>query len=78
MTTITASLARKCFPELLNRVGFGQERILVERRGKAVAAIISLEDLRRLEAMEDAIDSAILRRARAENTGFTTIEGAGG
>ncbi|HEY9692514.1 MAG TPA: type II toxin-antitoxin system Phd/YefM family antitoxin [Oculatellaceae cyanobacterium] len=74
MNTIAASIARKLFPDLLNRVGFGHERILVERRGKPIAAIVSIEDLQRLEALEDLIDSAALRKAKEENTGFTTLE----
>jgi prevent-host-death family protein len=74
MTTMTISDARNNLPELLNRVGYGQERILVERHGKPIAAIISLEDLRRLEAIEDAFDSAVLRRAVEENDGFVNLE----
>jgi prevent-host-death family protein len=74
MTTMTVSEARNKLPELLNRVGFGHERILVERHGKPVAAIVSLEDLKRLEALEDAIDSAVLRRAVEENESFVSLE----
>lgn len=74
MTTTTVSEARQNFPELLNRVGYGQERIVIERHGKPVAVIISPEDLQRLEALEDAIDSELLRRAITESTGFVTPE----
>lgn len=38
--------------ELVNRVAFSRERLIVMRRGKPVAALISLEDLRRLETLE--------------------------
>ena len=74
MTNTTVSDARNNLPELLNRVGFGQERILIERHGKPIAAIVSLEDLKRLEALEDAVDSAELRKAVAENSGFVALE----
>ena len=37
----------------LNRVAFGDERLLVLRRGKPVAAVVSVEDLRRLEALDE-------------------------
>ena len=74
MTSTTVSEARNNLPELLNRVGEGQERILIERHGKPIAAIVSLEDLSRLEALEDAIDSAELRSAGKENSGFVTLE----
>ena len=74
MVTTTVSDARNNLPELLNRVGYGHERILLERHGKPVAAIISPEDLKRLEAIEDVIDSAKLRRAVEENDDFVTLE----
>ena len=40
--------------ELVNRVAFSRERLIVMRRGKPVAALISLEDLQRLEVLEAA------------------------
>ncbi len=74
MTKVKASKARNDFPELIARAGYGGERFVIERRGKAIAAIISYADLERLEALEDARDSANLQRAIAENEGFTDIE----
>ncbi|MBX9254859.1 type II toxin-antitoxin system Phd/YefM family antitoxin [Desmonostoc muscorum CCALA 125] len=71
---ISATEARANFQELINRVEYKGERIVIERHGKAVVAIVGLEDLKRLEALEDAIDSELLRRAIAENDGFTTLE----
>jgi prevent-host-death family protein len=71
---VSATEARANFQELINRVEYGKERILIERHGKAVVAVIGLEDLKRLEALEDSIDSAQLRQAIAENEGFTTLE----
>ncbi|NWF58501.1 MAG: type II toxin-antitoxin system Phd/YefM family antitoxin [Fischerella sp.] len=71
---VSATEARANFQELVNRVEYGGERIVIERHGKAAVAIIGLEDLKRLEALEDAIDSEQLRRAVAENDGFTTLE----
>jgi len=38
--------------EFIGRVAYGRERLLVLRRGKPVAALVSVEDLRRLEALE--------------------------
>jgi prevent-host-death family protein len=74
MTKITVSKARDQLPELVNRVGYGQERIVLERRGKPVAALVSLEDVARLEAFEDARDSALLLKAMKDSLGFITIE----
>ncbi|MBW4631283.1 MAG: type II toxin-antitoxin system Phd/YefM family antitoxin [Iphinoe sp. HA4291-MV1] len=74
MTVVSATEARANFQELINRAEYKGERILIQRHGKAVVAIIGLEDLRLLEAIEDAIDSAELRRAIEQNDGFTTLE----
>ena len=38
--------------ELISRVAFHHERLIVLRRGKPMAAMVSIEDLRRLEALE--------------------------
>ncbi|MBD2254182.1 type II toxin-antitoxin system Phd/YefM family antitoxin [Nostoc parmelioides] len=71
---VSATEARAKFPEIINRVEYGKERILIERHGKPVVAVIGLDDLKRLETLEDAIDSAQLREAIAQNAGFTTLE----
>jgi prevent-host-death family protein len=42
--------AKSRFSELVNRAAYGGERFLIERRGKPVGAIVSAEDLERLEA----------------------------
>ena len=53
-TTLPVSMARNSFSDLLNEVLVYGERIVLERHGKAVAAIVSAADLERLEAMEGA------------------------
>jgi antitoxin Phd len=62
MVRLNASDARNDFSEVLNRVAYQGERIVLHRRGKDVAALISLEDLALLEKFEDAQD---LRDAKA-------------
>jgi prevent-host-death family protein len=74
MTFISATDARANFQDLVNRAEYRGERIVIQRHGKPVVAIIGLDDLKLLEAIEDAIDSAELRRAVAENDDFTTLE----
>lgn len=44
--------------ECLNRAAYGAERIVVTSRGRPKAAVISIEDLRRLEELEDALAAA--------------------
>src|SRR5262245_22559704 len=56
MATMTVAEAKNRFSDVLRRAEYGGERVIVERHGKPVAAIVSTEDLRRLEAAENAAD----------------------
>ena len=51
-TTLPVSMARSSFSDLLNEVLVYGERIVLERHGKAVAALVSVADLERLEALD--------------------------
>jgi prevent-host-death family protein len=61
LRSITASEARDEFAEVINRVAYGGERVVIRRREKALAAVIPMEDLRLLERLieqeEDRIDA---------------------
>jgi prevent-host-death family protein len=46
--TIGIAKARESFSELINRVAFGGERYMVERRGKPLAALISAKEYQQL------------------------------
>ena len=52
--SVSVAEAKNRFSELVNRASYGQERFLIERRGKPVGAIVSAEDLVRLETPERA------------------------
>ena len=66
MTRINISKARAEFPDILNRAAYGHERTILSRRGKDLAAIISIEDLRLLDRLaEDEMDRIDLEDARA-------------
>ena len=41
--------AKKHLSELMSRVAYNKERFLIERHGKPVAALVSVEDLAKLE-----------------------------
>ena len=41
--------AKKRFSELMSRVAYNRERFLIERRGRPMVALVSAEDLERLE-----------------------------
>ena len=50
--TVKASDARQHWSELLNEVFKGQKRVIVEKSGIPVAALVSTDDLERLERFE--------------------------
>jgi prevent-host-death family protein len=54
--------AREGFAELLGRVAYGKERVVITKNGKRQAAVIPVEDLDRLEALEKAKGLSALRR----------------
>lgn len=66
MTKLKISEARKEFAELINRVAYGDERIILERSGKELAAVIPIGDLELLEAIEDHIDLDEAKKALAD------------
>jgi prevent-host-death family protein len=46
---LSVAEAKKRLSELMSRVAYKNERFLIERRGKPTAALVSAEDLARLE-----------------------------
>jgi prevent-host-death family protein len=51
----------------VNRASYGGERVILTRRGKPVAAIISAEDLAFFEELEDTDDVRAAQAALAED-----------
>ena len=73
---VSAVQVRKRLAEVINRAAFGKERVILARRGKAVAAIVSIEDVELLEALEDKMDLENARAAliEAEKEGTVSWE----
>ena len=59
---LNASQVRAGFAEAVNRATFAGERTVIRRHGKDVAAVVSVEDLKTLEALEDKLDLEEARR----------------
>lgn len=57
---------RNNLADALNRVAYAGERIVLERRGKGVAALVSMEDLALLEEMENLADIRAAKKALKE------------
>jgi prevent-host-death family protein len=64
---------RRELAETLNRVSYKGERVVVERRGKVVAAIVPVGDLELLEALEDRLDLEAARAALKEAERMGTV-----
>jgi len=66
MTRLNVSKARDEFPEVVNRAAYGKERTIVSRRGKDLAAVIPIDDLRLLERLaREEMERLDLEDARA-------------
>jgi prevent-host-death family protein len=66
MARIGVGDLRRDVAEVLNKVAYGHERVIVHRRGKDTAVIIPIEDLDLLESLEDQLDLREAQEARAE------------
>ena len=66
MTRLPVTKARKTLSEVVSHVAFGGERVVLSRNGKDVAAIVSMDALKLLEAEEDRLDVAEMQRAKRE------------
>ena len=84
--SVTLTELKQNLSDIVNRAAYGKARIELVSRGKAKAALISLEDLHRLEALEqaydqqqlyvqqqeEALDAAHSLRERMAKTGIAT------
>ena len=75
MATLSTVLARNEFSTVINRAAFGKERVILARRGKAIAAVVPMEDVELLRALEDRADlaDAIAAEREALEKGTTSL-----
>jgi prevent-host-death family protein len=64
--TLSCAEAQAQFDDLLKRTAKHKERVVLTRRGKPVAALMTIEDLNLLEAIEDQLDAEEFQRAKEE------------
>jgi prevent-host-death family protein len=72
--TVTAAEARTNLGELISRVSYGGERVIVRRRDKPLAALVSIADLRLLEKLENERDAELLRLAKETSEGYVPFQ----
>ncbi|MBD1399975.1 type II toxin-antitoxin system Phd/YefM family antitoxin [Pelovirga terrestris] len=69
MTRMGVSDAREHLGDVIDRARYTQERIVLTKRGREVGAIISIDDLKLLEMLEDQLDIKEARLALEESQG---------
>ena len=74
MASLTTTEARDNLAEAVNRVSYGQERIILTRRDRPIVAIVPLEDVELLEALENIIDIEAAREALSEPGATSLVE----
>ena len=69
---VTTAAARKNFSDLINRVAYGKDRVVLTRRNKPLAAVVPIEDIALIEEIEDREDlkaaRAAIREAKRKGT----------
>jgi prevent-host-death family protein len=65
MADLSISEARDTLAEIVNRVAYQGERVVLRRHGKPVAALVPAADLERLSALETRKPSRRVRRRGA-------------
>lgn len=65
-TKISTADARKNFADIVNRVAYGKEPVVLTRRGQDVAALVSIAELELLQQIEDHIDIEDAKQALAD------------
>jgi prevent-host-death family protein len=66
MTRLPASQLRDELTDVIGRVAYGHERIVLERYGRGLLALVPIEDLELLEALENRADIEAAREALEE------------
>ncbi len=64
MTEIGVADIRANLADVINRVAYGGERIVLQRRGKQVLAVVPMEDLAMIEELENRSDIRAALKAR--------------
>ena len=63
MGKVSTVKARDEFSDVINRAAYGKERVVLTRRGKELAAVVPIEDVKFLEELEARIDVEAAREA---------------
>lgn len=67
------SSARSNLAAIANSVAYAGKRVIITRKGKQLVAMVPIEDLEALEAIEDRVDLDDARKALADSKNKGTI-----
>ena len=73
-TAVSITSAREDFAELVNRVAYGHERIVLARHGRDIVAIVPAEDVALLELIENEVDLSAARAAISDPANATPLD----
>jgi antitoxin Phd len=66
---VNASVAREKFADIVNRVEYRGERVILRRHNRDVAVVVPMEDLELLQRVEDHMDIKDALKALKEPRG---------
>jgi len=78
MSRMAASEARQGFAGLINRAGYAGERVILEKHGRELAAVVPVVDLIMLELLETQFDitdtrSSVIAALKDGSTSFDDL-----
>jgi antitoxin Phd len=76
-TKVTTAEARRKLADIVNSVAYGKDTVVLTRRGKELAALISIEDLKLLQQLEeeqDIKDAWQTKEEVGENVRFSDLK----
>ena len=59
MIKVSVSEVKSDFSKYLNQAAFGKERVMITSRGKPKAILVSIEEMKRLEALDKTASSPL-------------------
>lgn len=68
MTNLSVSQLRTHIADFVSRAAYAGERFAIKKNGKLACAIVSIEDLELIEALEDKLDVEAAKKARRKKT----------
>jgi prevent-host-death family protein len=72
---IPVTQARAELADLINRVVYGGERVVVTRHGKPLVALVSAADLERLDALDEPADEQVVSTVSGIHEGGSASRG---